>query len=481
MPLRVAPCSRVSVSRLCALAAWEPHARQLALCDRSLTWVSLTRSQEDDTSSTASGSSRKSTQKALRSKAASRPRQPAGQRRGGATLGDYIGQAFERAEASKPATDARAARSARRTSGEGALPPLVERLVSHDSPMSGVVEPAGVAADGLPLLPDSIGAASTGGAAATVCDSSDEEDAHKRPASAPEAPIAPQPMVLFPPPGLQLGAAAAELQAAGLAQDMVLEDGLLGPQPRTTRASGTKSHGRRQSLLTAEEREEIRQQNQREKRQRDREAAVLGQQLESIVEDRKASIFDLLMAEFAMDPEHRADPGVMRSAYLKQLYVDERDRAKSTGARLKGHVPQQLGVKQLAFLAEVLATSAELREKAMMAIDDRKIVYAESLSGMPPFEIVQASPGQTLMELMTETRLVLQPKLGRVPDSVKAGGPLGYRKSRKGKGRKGMGEVTLDWRELEHMLRVYAANVTVQGPNPQSGTRYKPSCRNAGI
>jgi len=73
------------------------------------------------------------------------------------------------------------------------------------------------------------------------------------------------------------------------------------------------------------------------------------------------------------------------AAYLKQLYVDEQDRKKGTGARMKEDVPPQTGVAQLAAAHEVLACDHTLRALAVQAITRRKVQYCENLSGMPPF------------------------------------------------------------------------------------------------
>ena len=102
------------------------------------------------------------------------------------------------------------------------------------------------------------------------------------------------------------------------------------------------------------------------------------------------SVFDLLMAEYAMQPENLAAPGVMRAGYLKQLYIDEKDRKKGSGARVQADVPRQFGVAHLAGISDVLSANSVLHEVACGALSARKILYAEMLSGMPPFRVVQA-------------------------------------------------------------------------------------------
>ena len=64
-----------------------------------------------------------------------------------------------------------------------------------------------------------------------------------------------------------------------------------------------------------------------------------------------------------------------------------------------------------------------------MALSTRKGVYAEFLSGMPPFRTVQATAEETMMAFMTRVRLESKPSLGRVPGAAKEG-RLHARKSR---------------------------------------------------
>ena len=142
-------------------------------------------------------------------------------------------------------------------------------------------------------------------------------------------------------------------------------------------------------------------------------------ELVAIFANPRASLFDLLMAEFALQPENAADPGVMRSAYLKQLYVDEKDRKRLFGARVKADVPQQLGVKHLHRTAELLRMNETLRDQASFAITTRKIIYAEFLSGMPPFGAVTATADEELMSFMTRIRPDLQPIHWAAPPMLK--------------------------------------------------------------
>eukprot|EP00966_Prymnesium_polylepis_P328060 7383866-Prymnesium_polylepis.5 len=90
------------------------------------------------------------------------------------------------------------------------------------------------------------------------------------------------------------------------------------------------------------------------------------------------------MAEFVMDPENRAEPGSMRAAYLKQLYVNEKDRGRRIGARVHPTADW-----------EVLSCNGALRETAVLALCARKVIYAEMLCGMSPFEKVAARPDET--------------------------------------------------------------------------------------
>jgi hypothetical protein len=219
----------------------------------------------------------------------------------------------------------------------------------------------------------------------------------------------------------------------------------------TTRSSDVQPRAHRQSHLTAQERQEQKRERQQQQRESTQQRAAAHAQAAAMLATPDLSIFDVLMIEFALQPENRAEPGAMRADFLMQLHVDEKDRARATGARTRAHIPKQAGVASLDTLQHVLLSSLELREAAALVVTMRKRLYAEMLSGMPPFRVVAARPDESLMMLMTRTRRELQPRLGRP-----AAGPstlaLSVRQSRSG------GQVTLDWREREHFLRVFAAN-----------------------
>ena len=53
------------------------------------------------------------------------------------------------------------------------------------------------------------------------------------------------------------------------------------------------------------------------------------------------SVYDVLMVEFVLQPENKGEPGSMRAEYLKLLYVNEKDRAKRQGARMRKDIPSQ--------------------------------------------------------------------------------------------------------------------------------------------
>ena len=59
------------------------------------------------------------------------------------------------------------------------------------------------------------------------------------------------------------------------------------------------------------------------------------------------SVYDVLMVEFVLQPENKGEPGSMRAEYLKLLYVNEKDRAKRQGARMRKDIPSQFGVAHL--------------------------------------------------------------------------------------------------------------------------------------
>ena len=186
-------------------------------------------------------------------------------------------------------------------------------------------------------------------------------------------------------------------------------------------------------------------QHRRERRQQRRREFL--RWMKATLAARDVSVYDLLQAECVLQPEaQELTKGQVRSYYLKLLYK-ARDQTK---------VPRQSGVGHLATLRDVLRSTAELRELAAQGIAARKVVYAEMVTGLASkLGRVVASPDETLMALMTRTREALEPNMGAPTKDSKAGG-LQIRRSRKG--RSSRGELTLEWRELEHQLRVYAAN-----------------------
>ena len=78
---------------------------------------------------------------------------------------------------------------------------------------------------------------------------------------------------------------------------------------------------------------------------------------------------------------------------------------------------------QIHVLQEVMFTRSELREQTANVIRRFKINYCSFLSGMPPFKMITTTSSETLMGLMTHTRLQLQPALGRIPKSGATLGP----------------------------------------------------------
>jgi hypothetical protein len=345
------------------------------------------------------------------------------------------------------------------------MPPLVERVASgtsavhsssdNTSPMSGADDPGGAGIKAAPL-PASMDSSGDGTQAeppppphATGYDSSGDEGAHKPPPLLP--PELPPPLPPLPRPELQLATSTTCLISAVRPSSTPTTDEKSRMRARTTRASAPKSRGRRQSFLDLAQREEQKRHMQQERRERQCEREAMEQALIGVLTNPAVSVYDLLMAEYALQPENRAEPGVMRAGYLKQLYVDEKDRKRSSGARMQADVPRQLGVAHISSLAEVLSANCVLRELASRALNDRKIVYVDMLSGMPPFRVIKVSPDESLMMLMTRTRLELQPVLGRVPNGTREG-TLQVRQSR------GAGQVLLEWREREHELRTYSAS-----------------------
>ena len=70
-------------------------------------------------------------------------------------------------------------------------------------------------------------------------------------------------------------------------------------------------------------------------------------------------------------------------------------------------------------LRDVLQSSATLRELAVQAITTRKIVYAEDVNGLPGLGHVAAMPDVTLMQMITDQRKKLEPKMGRKTNASK--------------------------------------------------------------
>jgi hypothetical protein len=263
--------------------------------------------------------------------------------------------------------------------------------------------------------------------AGAAADSSDEEGAHAPLPGVPTEERATEtPLAL---PQMQLAAQAAQLAAAQQPLTPTTEGRTRRAKPRTTRATDVKPHGRRQSFVAFAERERDRVERQAVARRLKAEAAQLELKLHSTLSMAGVSIFDLLMAEYALQPDNLDSAGTMRAGFLKQLYVDEKDPMKRRGARIKGDIPAQLGVGQLELMANVFKSNALLRETAAEAISTRKMVCAEFLSGMPPFDEVRVTAEETLMAFMTRCRLLLKPAHGRRPSAAKDG-PLSIRKSR---------------------------------------------------
>ena len=271
-------------------------------------------------------------------------------------------------------------------------------------------------------LPSSRGDAKA--ATPAAADSSDEEGAHqlrdervspeRRPPLPPAAPL--------PPPAMGLVSATAALNAA------LPSDDAANQPPRATRVSDDD----RRAMHDA----------------RARQAAVaaaaqaaMETSVATLLASPTTSIYDVLMVEYAVQPDAPQEAGAMRADYLKQLFA----------ARQKQHVPRQNGVAQLATMRDVLQRSLALREQACRTIANRKVLYAESVSGLGQLGSIEASPDETLMGLLTRTHLELKPKVGRPSKQAGQPGSLSLRQSRS------KGQVTLDWREREHQLRVYAA------------------------
>ena len=277
------------------------------------------RGDDDDARSTTSSSSRKSSGGRQQAARAATVRQSRAGKPGSrvATMGDYIEQALEeqrrKAERKVVAAAARTSRSERRASGEGLLPPVNEQQPSlqreasmaseaaSGSPMSVTMEPP--VSDGSTRLPAA--QAASVDRMASDYDSSDEEGAHKPPSPPPEPPPAQQPL---PPPPMQL-AAQAHCLAAKLpaVTTPVTGEQQSRTRPRTTRVSDAKSRGRRQSFIEFAEREKERREKQADRRQRQKDLRELEIALAATLSSPGVSIYDLLMAEYALQPHHITD------------------------------------------------------------------------------------------------------------------------------------------------------------------------------
>ena len=358
-----------------------------------------------------------------------RPPAPAA-RKPTTTVNDYLAEAFARDQAkqetAKPQKKRRQkAPAAASTASTG--PPPVHRDTSaarSDASMNSTVHtPMSITGDGPARgseeqsvrLPGSRSASASAPAAA---DSSDEDGAHQPRERAqqerrPEAPP-------LPAPAMGLVQATAGLSAA------LPSDDAANQPPRATRVSDDD----RRAMHDARARQAA-------------EAAAAQAAMESSVADMlvnpATSVYDVLMVEYALQPDAPREAGAMRADYLKQL----------AGARQKPHVPRQTGVAHLATMRAALERSPALRETAVQMLNLRKAQYAESQCGHGPLQTIRARSDETLMALMARTHEALLPKRGR-PAAQK--GALSVRPSRAG------GQVRLEWREREHSLRVYAAN-----------------------
>lgn len=140
-----------------------------------------------------------------------------------------------------------------------------------------------------------------------------------------------------------------------------------------------KARGRRQSFIEFAEREKERREKQADRRRRQKDLRELEIALAATLSSPGVSIYDLLMAEYALQPQNYASHGVMRAGYLKLLYVNEKDHNKQHGARIKGDIPSQLGVSDLRGVAEVFTLSSTLREMSSVA---RKGLGSKMLSAV---------------------------------------------------------------------------------------------------
>ena len=255
----------------------------------------------------------------------------------------------------------------------------------------------------------------------TFEDSSDEEGAHKPPTPPPPTPPPKQSPLAAPRPKLAT-TVAAMAQTAGGASPTTDESPRV--RPMVLRGDDQPApHGRRQllnRLITPEEREDARQKGQQ--RRRAREAAIKARRgvIKEILEDADSSLYDLLMAEFVVQPANEMlTDGQLKSHYLKQLYT----------AKDKNEIPRQAGVLELDVLRDALLGSSELMELLERGLTQRKVAFAEEVSGLPILGQVQAMPDETLMALfgrvagvLRDVEEMLLPKMGRPPKKPSAKG-----------------------------------------------------------
>ena len=158
----------------------------------------------------------------------------------------------------------------------------------------------------------------TAGAAGQLDDSSDEEGAHKPPPPPPEPALPPAP--LLPQPGPQLAQQIARLATA--LPPAPPPRSASTQQPRTTRVTADlKPKGHKQSFASAEERTDLKAKSQQQRRKREQAHRAMFATVSRMLDSPDVSVDDVLMIEFAVQPENQADPGAMRAAYLKLLHV----------------------------------------------------------------------------------------------------------------------------------------------------------------
>ena len=220
------------------------------------------------------------------------------------------------------------------------VPAALSRLRSDeskstvDSPMS--TSSAGPSGQAAPPRPATHLPPASGGADGPAGDSSDEEGAHRppspeRPPPAPAAPPAPP----FAQPTMQLAQGLRPFSAGPLpAADAA---------PRTTRVSDEDRKELHRARLEA--------QAAAEKERAETEAHVRG-----VLVDPDTSIYDILMVEFALQPDIPHEAGAMRALYLKQLKA----------ARDFDSVPRQSGVANMATLCEKNMSKMTSRSAATM-------------------------------------------------------------------------------------------------------------------